>query len=215
MARAGPRHDARRFWVTRSGSPYKQLMAGNTLQLPVRRDGRPSDQSCGGGGAPAFADCQGHAGTGVTASPPRQVRAQKAAGVAAAPTLRSPRHRAHALRSNQRLGTASPRQSILSHYVTVMAKVAASRNPKVIFLPFCEIGQSPIPVAPAAALRASAWATAANTTAVSPITIINHYDSAFDPTKRQPSCADGVHPTPVGTAIMATVTLQHHHHHGT
>jgi lysophospholipase L1-like esterase len=48
------------------------------------------------------------------------------------------------------------------------------------------------------------WASA-NSTATSPIYIVDHYGSDFDPTNTADS-ADGVHPTPAGAAKMAPIT---------
>jgi hypothetical protein len=60
-------------------------------------------------------------------------------------------------------------------------------------------------VAALAAALTPSWASA-NSTATSPIRIIDHYDSAFDPTNSAHT-ADGAHPTPAGAAIMATITV--------
>jgi lysophospholipase L1-like esterase len=49
-------------------------------------------------------------------------------------------------------------------------------------------------------------AASSSSTASSPITLIDHYDSSFDPTNSADTL-DGVHPTPAGASIMATVTL--------
>ena len=56
-----------------------------------------------------------------------------------------------------------------------------------------------------AAALTPGWAST-NSTATSPIYIVDHYDSDFDPTNTADS-ADGVHPTPAGAAIMATITV--------
>ena len=59
-------------------------------------------------------------------------------------------------------------------------------------------------VAALAAAVTPSWASA-NSTATSPIYIVDHHGSSFDPTNTAHT-SDGVHPTSAGAAIMATIT---------
>ena len=102
--------------------------------------------------------------------------------------------------------------TILSAYLAVISEFR-KQNPNVIFFVSKIIKLDPsgcgtclTSVAALAAALTPTWATS-NSTASSPIYIIDHYDSSFDPTNAADT-ADGVHPTPAGSAIMATVTLQ-------
>jgi hypothetical protein len=58
-------------------------------------------------------------------------------------------------------------------------------------------------VAALAAVVTPSWA-AANSTTSSPIHIVDHYDSAFDPTSSADT-VDGVHPTPAGATIYDAI----------
>ncbi len=87
------------------------------------------------------------------------------------------------------------------------------QNPNVIFFVSKIIKLDPsgcssclTNVAALAAALTPTWASA-NATASSPITIIDHYDSSFDPTNSADT-SDGVHPTPAGASILATVTVK-------
>jgi hypothetical protein len=100
--------------------------------------------------------------------------------------------------------------TILSAYVAVIAEFR-KQNPNVIFFVSKIIKLNPsgcgsclTNVAALAAAVTPTWAST-NSTATSPIHIIDHYDSSFDPTSSAYT-ADGVHPTPAGATIMATVT---------
>ena len=59
-------------------------------------------------------------------------------------------------------------------------------------------------VAALAAAVTQSWAST-NSTSTSPIYVTDHCDSGFDPTNAADT-SDGVHPTPAGAAIMATIT---------
>jgi lysophospholipase L1-like esterase len=105
-----------------------------------------------------------------------------------------------------------PPTSILAAYLSVIAEFRA-QNQSVIFFVSKIIGLSPsgcsncLTGAGALATAVSdSWASA-NSTATSPIYIIDHYGCGFDPTSTA-DAADGVHPTPAGAAKMATVSYQ-------
>jgi len=101
--------------------------------------------------------------------------------------------------------------TILSAYQAVIAEFR-KQNPNVIFFVSKIIKLSPAGctlcltnVGALADALTPSWATS-NSTATSPVYVIDHYGSDFDPTDTADT-ADGVHPTPAGAAIMATVTL--------
>ncbi|MES1166293.1 MAG: GDSL-type esterase/lipase family protein, partial [Verrucomicrobiota bacterium] len=103
-----------------------------------------------------------------------------------------------------------PTATILAAYVAVISEFR-KQNPNVIFFVSKIIKLSPSGcgsclnnVAALAAAVTPAWA-AANATPSSPIFIVDHYDSAFSPSNAADT-SDGVHPTPTGAVIMATVT---------
>ena len=100
--------------------------------------------------------------------------------------------------------------TITSAYLAVIAEFR-KLNPNVVFFVSKIIKLDPsgcgnclANVASLAAAVTSSWASA-NSTSTSPIYIVDHYDSSFDPTNSADT-SDGVHPTPTGAAIMATVT---------
>ena len=193
---------------------YEQLMAGNHSNFQFVGM-ETSNQSCGSG-APGSVKDEGHAGYGVTYLPQNSTRGActKSSGCGSYAELQSWAAEKpdivlmHFGTNDVWDGVAT--STILSAYVAVIAEFR-KQNPKVIFfvskiikLDPAGCGSCLTNVGALAAALTPAWATA-NATAMSPITIIDHYDSAFDPTKTADS-ADGVHPTPAGAAIMATVT---------
>ncbi len=101
--------------------------------------------------------------------------------------------------------------TILSAYQAVIAEFR-KQNPNAIFFVSKIIKLSPAGctscltnVGALADALTPTWATT-NSTATSPVYVIDHYGSDFDPTDTADS-ADGVHPTAAGAAIMATVTV--------
>lgn len=193
---------------------YAQLMAGNHSNFQFVGM-ETSNQSCGSG-APGSVKDEGHAGYGVTYLPQSSARGActKSSGCGSYAELQSWAAEKpdivlmHFGTNDVWDGVAT--STILSAYVAVIAEFR-KQDPKVIFFVSKIIKLDPsgcssclTNVGALAAALTPAWATA-NATATSPITIIDHYDSAFDPTKTADS-ADGVHPTPAGAAIMATVT---------
>jgi hypothetical protein len=104
-----------------------------------------------------------------------------------------------------------PTALILSAFQAVIAEFRKN-NPNIIFFVSKIIKLSPsgctsclTNVAALAAALTPAWAST-NSTASSPVTIIDHYDCGFDPTDIPTETADGVHPTPVGATKMATTS---------
>jgi hypothetical protein len=100
---------------------------------------------------------------------------------------------------------------ILSSFVAVITEFRKN-NPDVIFFVSKIIKLNPsgcgsclTNVAALAAALTPAWAST-NSTASSPIYIIDHYDCGFDPNDVPTDTADGVHPTLVGATIMATTS---------
>jgi lysophospholipase L1-like esterase len=193
---------------------YAQLMAGNHSNFQFVGM-ETTNQSCGGG-APVSVKDEGHAGYGVTYLPQNSTRGTctKSSGCGSYAELQTWAAEKpdivlmHFGTNDVWDGVAT--STILSAYVAVLAEFR-KQNPKVIFfvskiikLDPAGCGNCLTNVGALAAALTPAWATA-NATATSPVTIIDHYDSAFDPTKTADS-ADGVHPTPTGAAIMATVT---------
>ena len=97
---------------------------------------------------------------------------------------------------------------ILSSFVAVITEFRKN-NPDVIFFVSKIIKLSPsgcgsclTNVAALAAALTPAWAST-NSTAASPIYIIDHYDCGFDPAT---DSADGVHPNLAGATKMATTS---------
>ena len=193
---------------------YAQLMAGNHTNFQFVGM-ETTNQSCGSG-APGSVKDEGHAGYGVTYLPQNSTRGTctKSSGCGSYAELQSWAAEKpdivlmHFGTNDVWDGVAT--STILSAYVAVIAEFR-KQNPKVIFFVSKIIKLDPsgcssclANVGALAAALTPAWA-AANATATSPITIVDHYDSAFDPTKTADT-ADGVHPTPAGAAIMATVT---------
>jgi lysophospholipase L1-like esterase len=194
---------------------YQQLKAGShsNFQLVGMET---TNQSCGAG-APSSVKDEGHAGYGVTYLPQNSTRSacSKSSGCGSYPELQSwaaekPDIVLMHYGTNDvwdGIGTST----ILSAYLAVIAEFR-KQNPNVIFFVSKIIKLSPSGctnclsnVGALAAALTPTWAST-NSTATSPIRIIDHYDSAFDPTNSA-NTSDGVHPTPAGAAIMATVTV--------
>jgi len=194
---------------------YQQLKAANhsNFQLVGMET---TNQSCGAG-APTSIKDEGHAGYGVTYLPQNSTRSActKTSGCGSFAELQSwaaekPDIVLMHFGTNDvwdGIGTST----ILSAYLAVIAEFR-KQNPNVIFFVSKIIKLSPsgctsclTNVAALAAALTSTWASM-NSTPTSPIRIIDHYDSAFDPTNSAHT-ADGVHPTPAGAAIMATTTV--------
>jgi acyl-CoA thioesterase-1 len=104
---------------------------------------------------------------------------------------------------------AQPTASIVSAYVSIMSEFR-KQNPNVIFFVSKLIKLDPTGcadcltnVADLAANVTASWASA-NSTATSPVFIIDHYNCGFDPAT---DSSDGVHPTPIGAAKMATASF--------
>ncbi len=100
--------------------------------------------------------------------------------------------------------------SILAAYVSVIAEFR-KQNANVIFFVSKIIKLNPsgcssclTNVAALAAALTDSWATT-NSTATSPIYIVDNYDSGFDPNSTADT-SDGVHPTLAGATKMATAT---------
>jgi lysophospholipase L1-like esterase len=99
-----------------------------------------------------------------------------------------------------------PTASIVTAYVSVIGEFR-KQNPNVIFFVSKIIKLNPVGcsgcltgVADLAATVTDSWASA-NSTATSPVFIIDHSGCGFDPAT---DASDGVHPTPAGAAKMAT-----------
>jgi lysophospholipase L1-like esterase len=193
---------------------YGQLMAGGHSNFQFVGM-ETTNQSCGSG-APASVKDEGHAGYGVTYLPQNSTRGPctKSSGCGSYAELQSWAAEKpdivlmHFGTNDVWDGVAT--STILSAYVAVIAEFR-KQNPNVIFFVSKIIKLDPAGcsncltnVGALATALTPAWA-ATNATTTSPITIVDHYDSAFDPTKTADT-ADGVHPTPAGAAIMATVT---------
>lgn len=193
---------------------YAQLMAGNHKNFRFVGT-ETSNQSCGSG-APSSVTDEGHAGYGVTYLPQNSTRSActKSSGCGSYAELQSWAAEKpdivlmHFGTNDVWDGVAT--STIMSAYVAVIAEFR-KQNPSVIFFVSKIIKLSPTgcstcltSVAALAAAVTPGWASA-NSTATSPIYLVDHYDSGFDPTDAAET-ADGVHPTPAGAAIMATAT---------
>jgi lysophospholipase L1-like esterase len=191
----------------------QMLLAGNHTNFQLVGM-ETTSQSCGSG-APASVKDEGHAGYGVTYLPQNSTRGActKSSGCGSYAELQSWAAEKpdivlmHYGTNDVWDGIAT--STILSAYVAVIAEFR-KQNPNVIFFVSKIIKLDPsgcttclANVAALAAALTPTWA-ASNATASSPITIIDHYDSSFDPTNTADS-SDGVHPTPAGAAIMVTV----------
>ena len=193
---------------------YQQLKAANhsNFQLVGMET---TNQSCGAG-APSSVKDEGHAGYGVTYLPQNSMRSacMKSTGCGSYAELQSWAAEKpdivfmHYGTNDVWDGIAT--STILSAYLAVIAEFR-KQNPNVIFFVSKIIKLSPAGctsclanVAALADALTPTWATT-NSTATSPIYIVDHYGSDFDPTDQADS-ADGVHPTPAGAAFMATIT---------
>jgi len=193
----------------------QMLLAGNHTNFQLVGM-ETTSQSCGSG-APASVNDEGHAGYGVTYLPQNSTRGActKSSGCGSYAELQSWAAEKpdivlmHYGTNDVWDGIAT--STILSAYVAVIAEFR-KQNPNVIFFVSKIIKLDPngcttclTNVAALAAALTPAWVSA-NATASSPIYLIDHYDSSFDPTNAADT-SDGVHPTPAGAAIMATVTV--------
>jgi lysophospholipase L1-like esterase len=193
---------------------YETLMAGNHTNFQFVGS-ETSNQSCGSG-APASVKDEGHAGYGVTYLVQNNTRAActKSTGCGSYAELQTWAAEKpdivlmHFGTNDVWDGIAT--SQILAAYLAVIAEFR-KQNPNVIFFVSKIIKLDPsgctaclTNVAALAAALTPAWATS-NATTTSPIYLIDHYDSSFDPTNAADT-SDGVHPTPAGATIMATVT---------
>jgi lysophospholipase L1-like esterase len=195
---------------------YRELQAGNHTNFQFVGM-TTTNQSCPAG-SPSSVKDEGHGGYGVTYLPQNSTRSActKTTGCGSYAELQS----WAAERPDivfMHYGTNDVwdginTSTILSAYLAVIAEFR-NQNPNVIFFVSKIIKLSPAGCtlcltnvqALADALTPS-WAST-NSTATSPIYIVDQYGSDFDPTNQLDS-VDGVHPTPAGAAIMAPITAQ-------
>jgi lysophospholipase L1-like esterase len=192
---------------------YAQLMAGNHKNFQFVGT-ETTNQSCGSG-APSSVKDEGHGGYGVTYLPQNSTRGTctKSGGCGSYAELQTwaaekPDIVLMHFGTNDVWDGVST-STIMSAYVAVIAEFRR-QNPNVIFFVSKIIKLDPsgcgnclTNVAALAAAVTPSWAST-NSTATSSIYIVDHYDSTFDPTSSA-DASDGVHPTPAGAAIMATV----------
>jgi lysophospholipase L1-like esterase len=193
---------------------YETLMAGNHTSFELVGS-ETSNQSCGSG-APASVKDEGHAGYGVTYLVQNNTRAActKSTGCGSYAELQTWAAEKpdivlmHFGTNDVWDGIAT--SQILAAYVAVIAEFR-KQNPNVIFFVSKIIKLDPsgcaaclTNVAALAAALTPTWVSA-NATPASPIYLIDHYDSSFDPTNAADT-SDGVHPTPAGATIMANIT---------
>jgi lysophospholipase L1-like esterase len=193
---------------------YETLMAGNHTNFDLVGS-ETSNQSCGSG-APASVKDEGHAGYGVTYLVQNNTRAActKSTGCGSYAELQTWAAEKpdivlmHFGTNDVWDGIAT--SQILAAYVAVIAEFR-KQNPNLIFFVSKIIKLDPsgctaclTNVAALAAALTPTWVST-NETANSPIYLIDHYDSSFDPTNAADT-SDGVHPTPAGATIMANVT---------
>jgi lysophospholipase L1-like esterase len=191
---------------------YQQLQAANHTNFQFVGT-QTTNQACGG--ASSVKD-EGHGGYGVTYLPMNSTRSActKTTGCGSYAELQTWAAEAPDIvfmhYGTNDVWDGISTSTILSAYVAVIAEFRKT-NPNVIFFISKIIKLSPAGCtscltnvgALADALTAT-WATSSST-ATSPVYVIDHYGSDFDPTNTADT-ADGVHPTPAGAAIMATVT---------
>jgi lysophospholipase L1-like esterase len=194
---------------------YRELQAGNHTNFQFVGT-KTTNQGCPSG-APSSVKDEGHAGYGVTYLPQGSTRTActKSTGCGSYAELQSwaaekPDIVLMHYGTNDvwdGIGTST----ILSAYLAVIAEFR-NQNPNVIFFVSKIIKLSPAGctsclanVGALAAALTPSWAPT-NSTATSPIYIVDHYGSDFDPTNTADT-VDGVHPTPAGAAMMATVTV--------
>ena len=193
----------------------EQLKAGNHTNFQFVGT-ETSNQSCGSG-APSSVKDEGHGGYGVTYLPANSSRgacaktsgcgsyAELQTWAAEAPDIVLMHYGTNDIWDGEKIA------DILSAYVSVIAEFR-KKNPNVIFFVSKIIKLSPsgcgsclTNVAALAAALTPAWAST-NSTASSPIYIIDHYDCGYDPTDIPTETTDGVHPTLVGATKMATTS---------
>jgi lysophospholipase L1-like esterase len=193
---------------------YAQLMAGNHKNFQFVGT-ETTNQACGSG-APSSVKDEGHGGYGVTYLPQNSTRGActKSGGCGSYAELQTWAAEKpdivlmHFGTNDVWDGVAT--STIMSAYVAVIAEFR-KQNPNVIFFVSKIIKLDPsgcgnclANVAALAAAVTPSWAST-NSTATSPIYLVDHYDSTFDPTSTADT-SDGVHPTPAGATIMATIT---------
>jgi lysophospholipase L1-like esterase len=190
------------------------LLAGNHTNFQLVGS-ETSNQPCGSG-APASVKDEGHAGYGVTYLVQNNTRAActKTTGCGSYAELQTwaaekPDIVLMHFGTNDVWDGIATTQ-ILAAYVAVIAEFR-KQNPNVIFFVSKIIKLDPsgctaclTNVAALAAALTPTWVSS-NATTASPIYLIDHYDSSFDPTNAADT-SDGVHPTPAGATIMATIT---------
>jgi hypothetical protein len=170
---------------------YQQLQAANHTNFQFVGT-QTTNQSCGG--QPTSVKDEGHGGYGVTYLPMNSTRSPctKSTGCGSYAELQTWAAEAPDIvfmhYGTNDVWDGISTSTILSAYVAVIAEFR-KQNPNVIFFVSKIIKLSPT----------------SNSTATSPVYVIDHYGSDFDPTNTADT-ADGVHPTPAGAAIMATVT---------
>ena len=193
---------------------YAQLMASTHKNFQFVGSST-TNQSCGSA-APATVKDEGHGGYGVTYLPQNSTRGActKSSGCGSYAELQTWAAEKpdivlmHFGTNDVWDGIATA--TITSAYLAVIAEFR-KQNPNVIFFVSKIIKLDPsgcgnclTNVAALAAAVTPSWASA-NSTSTSPIYVVDHYDSSFDPTSAADT-SDGVHPTPAGAALMATVT---------
>ena len=193
---------------------YRELQAGNHTNFQFVGK-MTTNQSCGAG-APTSVKHEGHGGYGVTYLPQNSTRSActKSTGCGSYAELQSWAAEMPDIvfmhYGTNDVWDGISTSTILSAYLAVIAEFR-NQNPNVIFFVSKIIKLSPAGctlcltnVAALADALTPSWAST-NSTATSPIFIVDHYGSDFDPTDQVDS-ADGVHPTPAGAAIMAPIT---------
>jgi len=194
---------------------YRDLQAGNHTNFQFIGT-TTTNQACQAG-SPSSVKDEGHGGYGVTYLPQDSTRSActKTTGCGSYAQLQTWAAEKpdivlmHYGTNDVWDGIAT--STILSAYVAVIAEFR-KQNPNVIFFVSKIIKLSPTGctacltnVAALAAALTPSWASS-NSTATSPIYIIDHYGTDFDPTDSLDT-ADGVHPTPAGALIMSTATV--------
>jgi len=193
---------------------YAALQAGNHTNFQFVGTAT-TNQACGAD-APTSVKDEGHGGYGVTYLPQNSTRAActKSTGCGSYAQLQTWAAEKpdivfmHYGTNDVWDGIATA--TILSAYLAVITEFR-NQNPNVIFFVSKIIKLSPAGctncltnVGALADALTPSWAST-NSTATSPIYIVDNYDSDFDPTNTSDS-ADGVHPTAAGAAKMAPVT---------
>jgi lysophospholipase L1-like esterase len=193
---------------------YGELQAGSHTNFQFVGT-TTTNQSCGAG-APTSIKDEGHGGYGVTYLPQNSTRSActKSTGCGSYAELQTWAAEKPDIvfmhYGTNDVWDGISTSTILSAYLAVLTEFR-NQNPNVIFFVSKIIKLSPAGctscltnVGALADALTPSWAST-NSTVTSPIYIVDHYDSDFDPTNTADS-ADGVHPTPAGAGIMATIT---------